>query len=316
MKSPIPEWSNAKFKGWIISLLRRGTMRYPPRNDALRSAKTDKKINVKTGRMAQHYRCAICLGEFPAKEVVVDHIDPCVSPTEGFIDWNTYIERMFCPEENFQVVCENCHTNYKTKSEKEIIKEVKCIRTLHPKEEGTYRNMLSRCNNPKATGYEYYGGRGIKVCDSWQESFYNFYRDMGDRPEGTSLDRMDVNGDYTKDNCRWATPIEQGRNTTANNFVEWDNKILCLEEWSEITGIKANSILTRLRRGWPVEEALGYKVKQKPVYNGRLSQEDIEDMITAIDSGMSQSEYGRIIGMDSSQVNRVYHKFKSKEERT
>ena len=83
------------------------------------NVKTEKKNNEKTGRMAQHYRCAMCLGEFPAKGVVVDHIDPCVSPTEGFIDWNTYIERMFCPVENLQVACGNCHTIKSHKERKE-----------------------------------------------------------------------------------------------------------------------------------------------------------------------------------------------------
>lgn len=315
MKSPIDGWSDAKWRSWVISLLRRGTMRFPPRNEALRAAKTEKKINEKTGRMAQHYACAICKSEFPAKGVVVDHIEPCVSTIDGFIDWNTYIERMFCPIENFQVACENCHTNIKTKLEKEITKETKSIRKLYPREENTYRNMISRCNNPKATGYEYYGGRGIKVCSSWQESFYNFYRDMGARPEDTSLDRMDVNGDYTKENCRWATLIEQGRNTTANNYIEYGDKLLCLEEWGELLNIKPNTILTRLRRGWPVEEALGYVKKEKPIYNGRLSIEDIETLILSLDSGVSQTDYSRLIGMDTSQVNRIYHRFKKQLEK-
>ncbi len=108
MKSPIPEWSDAKFKGWIISLLRRGTMKYPPRNEALRAAKTEKKINEKTGRMAQHYRCAGCKEEFPAKGVQVNHVDPVIGDS-GFIDWDTYIERMFCPVENLNVLCRTCH---------------------------------------------------------------------------------------------------------------------------------------------------------------------------------------------------------------
>jgi 5-methylcytosine-specific restriction endonuclease McrA len=109
MKSPIKSWSDAKFKGWIISLLRRGTMRWPPRNEALAKAKTEKKINTATGRMAQHYECAMCKGQFSAKNVVVDHINPVVLPGIGFIDWNTYIERMFCSVENLQVLDKNCH---------------------------------------------------------------------------------------------------------------------------------------------------------------------------------------------------------------
>lgn len=108
MKSPVKNWTDAKWRSWVVSLLRRGSMRFPPRNEALRAAKTEKKINEKTGRMAQHYRCAECLQEFPAKEVQVNHIDPVIGDS-GFIDWDTYIERMFCPVENLNVLCRTCH---------------------------------------------------------------------------------------------------------------------------------------------------------------------------------------------------------------
>ena len=79
-----------------------------------------------------------------------------------------------------------------------------------------HEGMLRRCNCPQQAGYENYGGRGIKVCDRWNPqlggSFENFYEDMGEAPEGMSLDRIDFNGDYTKDNCRWATNSVQGYN--------------------------------------------------------------------------------------------------------
>lgn len=110
IKSPVKNWTDAKFKGWIISLLRRGTMRFPPRNDALRAAKTEKKINVSSGRLAQHYRCAGCGGEFTSKGVVVDHIEPVIQPGVGFTTWDEYIARMFCPVENLQALCSTCHT--------------------------------------------------------------------------------------------------------------------------------------------------------------------------------------------------------------
>lgn len=109
MKSPIPEWTDAKFRGWIISLLRRGTMRWPPRNQCLVNAKTKKKRNKKTNRLAQHYRCNGCKKDFPLTNMVVDHIDPVIDVDEGFIDFDIYIERMYCPLDNLQALCKPCH---------------------------------------------------------------------------------------------------------------------------------------------------------------------------------------------------------------
>jgi hypothetical protein len=107
----------AKFKSWIISLLRRGTMRWPPRNECLNEAKTKKKINKKTNRLAQHYKCKGCGKEFPLKEVCVDHIEPVVDVNRGFVSWDEYIERMFCSKEKLQVLCSTCHDE-KTAKEK------------------------------------------------------------------------------------------------------------------------------------------------------------------------------------------------------
>ena len=121
MKSPVVGWTDAKWKGWIVSLLRRGTMRFPPRNDALRAAKTEKKINTLTGRMAQHYECCSCKEQFTAKGVVVDHVEPVIPVGVGFTTWDEYIERMFCPVDNLQVLCGTCH-DVKSKEERQLRK--------------------------------------------------------------------------------------------------------------------------------------------------------------------------------------------------
>ena len=116
MKSPVKQWTDARFRSFITSLLRSGMRRFPNKTEALSKAKTTRKKNKKTNRLAQHYRCASCRKEFPLSDVQVDHIKPVVDPKDGFIDWEVYVQRMFCTTENLQVICKPCH---KIKSDKE-----------------------------------------------------------------------------------------------------------------------------------------------------------------------------------------------------
>lgn len=119
-----------------------------------------------------------------------------------------------------------------------------------------WQQMRSRCSNPRATGFDKYGGRGIAVCVEWG-SFERFLADMGPRPSRDhTLDRIDNNEGYSKENCRWATRNEQANNTRRNHFIEFDGQALTVAQWAERVGVKQNTLLYRLRRGWPVNEAL------------------------------------------------------------
>lgn len=122
-----------------------------------------------------------------------------------------------------------------------------------------WNNMRARTGNPKSSHYKDYGGRGIKVCERWG-SFENFISDMGDKPSSKhSLDRIDVNGDYTPENCRWATKKEQARNCRNSVHITCNGETKTLAEWAEVTGVRRETISKRIKAGWPVEEALRRK---------------------------------------------------------
>lgn len=124
--------------------------------------------------------------------------------------------------------------------------------------------MRDRCKNPNNSHFGYYGGRGISVSKEW-DSFKTFITDLGRRPEGHSLDRIDSNGDYSKENCRWATKVQQANNTRDNRKVELNGKTYGIRELSEKTGVSQKLLAKRLfERGWDVERAV-----QNISFNGR-----------------------------------------------
>lgn len=118
-----------------------------------------------------------------------------------------------------------------------------------------WEHMIRRCKNPNVKNYKNYGGRGIKVCEAWLK-FENFLQDMGERPEGLSIDRIDNDGNYYKENCKWSTRKEQNRNKRNNILITINGVTKCLVEWCEIFNLKYNMVKSRIYRGWTIDEAL------------------------------------------------------------
>jgi hypothetical protein len=119
----------------------------------------------------------------------------------------------------------------------------------------SWSNMINRCNNLKGTHYEGYAKRGINVCDRWLK-FENFFEDMGYRPNGMTLDRIDNNQGYYPSNCKWSTQKEQCRNMRRSRFLTLNGITKTMAEWSENTGIKYHTIKARLKYGWSDAETL------------------------------------------------------------
>jgi hypothetical protein len=115
--------------------------------------------------------------------------------------------------------------------------------------------MWNRCTNPVNGNWPNYGARGITVCDRWK-SFEAFLADMGPRPAGTTLDRINNNGNYEPENCRWATVAEQNGNRRTTVWIERNDKRQSLAAWAREVGISSACLSMRLRAGWPIERAL------------------------------------------------------------
>lgn len=131
----------------------------------------------------------------------------------------------------------------------------------------SWASMLSRCTNPRNRRYARYGGRGIAVCDRWQD-FQNFLADVGARPgPGYSIERVNNDGNYEPGNCRWATTAEQNRNNSNTHFVAFNGKTQCVTDWAIETGLHRNTIFQRLKLGWSVEQTLTAPLHTRHISN-------------------------------------------------
>jgi hypothetical protein len=125
----------------------------------------------------------------------------------------------------------------------------------------TWLSMIQRCNNPQFTSYNNYGGRGITVCDEWMD-FEKFVEDMGIRPDGKTLDRIDNSKGYTRENCKWSTIFEQASNKRNNNFITYNGKKQTLSQWAQETGFSVSTLWARINQlGWDTKKAFTTPLK-------------------------------------------------------
>lgn len=128
----------------------------------------------------------------------------------------------------------------------------------------TWRSMKHRCYHKSSNRYKDYGGRGIKICDKWL--IYSNFRDWAIESgykDGLTIDRIDVNGDYCPENCRWATAVEQANNRRTNTSITAFGETKTAAEWERCTGVKQHTILARINNGWDPERAVLEQVHKK-----------------------------------------------------
>lgn len=149
-----------------------------------------------------------------------------------------------------------------------------CLKVDHLRQHGlskhsgytSWTSMLDRCLNPKYVAYKHYGGRGITVCDRWLK-LENFIEDMGERPPGFSLERLDGNKGYSKDNCVWADRKTQARNMRTNRVGTFNGKTASLAEHCEDAGLPYDTIYCRVHSlGWSLERSLTTPIRTRPKY--------------------------------------------------
>lgn len=125
-----------------------------------------------------------------------------------------------------------------------------------------WQHIRERCSNPNTKSFKDYGARGITVCDEWRNSFLQFYADMGQRPSSAhSIERKNNDGPYSKENCEWATCLEQNNNTRDNFFITFHDRTQTLAQWAREIGIKSATLRARLVVfKWPTERAFSTPV--------------------------------------------------------
>lgn len=163
-----------------------------------------------------------------------------------------------------------------------------------------WTNMFERCYKPKNPNYKRYGGRGITICDRWNV-FLNFYEDMKDGyADNLSIDRIDVNGNYEKSNCRWATCKEQSNNRRDTIYLTVDGETKIIEEWAKVSPVKLNTIRSRVWWGWNDKDAIFRPLSKGVNHAGaKLKESDVIYIFTHKDTPVQElaDKFGVNIGV-------------------
>lgn len=172
----------------------------------------------------------------------------------------------------------------------------------------TWKSMLTRCNNPNVAYYKYYGGKGVSVCQRWSgngSGFLNFIEDMGDRPEGMTLDRIDVSGNYCKENCRWATQEQQSTNRTDNVYIEYEGEFFTESQFAKRFGIKRTTVQSRRNKGYSPEEMINGRTHRKYLVEGIFyNQKELAKYL-----GISPQLLNIRLGKDGKTLEEVLNEF-------
>lgn len=132
----------------------------------------------------------------------------------------------------------------------------KSTKSTKSREYTTWECIKARCLNENNHSYHRYGGRGITICDRWKDSFESFLADMGARPSGHSIDRINNDGNYEPGNCKWSTRQEQQGNRCTSHLITWQGETHCAAWWERKLGMKPTNLTSRLYNGWTLERAI------------------------------------------------------------
>jgi hypothetical protein len=161
--------------------------------------------------------------------------------------------------------------------------------------------MIARCER-KHRAFKNYGGRGIKVCRKWRDSFWVFLEDMGPRPNGMELDRIDNNGNYEPTNCRWTTIVQQANNRRNNRLFTANGETRSLKEWSSILGIQYSTLQLRISRGMPLEQALN-----QPLRSSSFEKPEAQEVLRRLRAGEKRSEIADSMRLSRAWVGQIGH---------